>query len=192
MSDRRVEIMNVAMEIFAERGVKATTVREIGNQAGILSGSLYHHFGSKLDIVDAILSEFCESILEQYKRIATSDATAVERLRLLARYAYSLVQDQPHALTMFYNEGRQLVATEPRFSYLAEFDQKIERHWTGLIKAGVAEGELRADVDPKLVYRIVRDSIGGTVHWFRPSRSRTIEDAADDFIDLLLRGLLAR
>jgi TetR/AcrR family transcriptional regulator, cholesterol catabolism regulator len=192
MSDRRVEILNVAMEIFAERGVKATTVREIGNQAGILSGSLYHHFGSKLDIVDAILSQFCDDILEHYKRIATADASAVERLRMLARYAFSLVEDQPHALMMFYSEGRQLVATEPRFSYLADFDHKIERHWTSLIKAGAADGELRRDVDPKLVYRIVRDSIGGAVHWFRPSRSRTIEDTADDFIDLLLQGLLAR
>jgi AcrR family transcriptional regulator len=172
--------------------VKSTTVREIGNQAGILSGSLYHHFGSKLDIVDAILSEFCQDILQHYKDITSTEASAVERLRLLTRYAFSLVEERPYALVMFYNEGRQLVATEERFAYLAEFDNKIERHWTTLIKAGINEGDLRGDVDPKLVYRIVRDSIGGTVHWFRASRSRTIEDVADDFIDLILQGLLAR
>lgn len=192
MSDRRTEILNVAKQIFAERGVKATTVREIGNQAGILSGSLYHHFGSKTDIVDAILREFCADILEHYRTISSAETTAVERLRLLTRYAFSLVEQQPHALIMFYNEGRQLVASDDRFAYIAEFEQKLERYWTTLVKAGASEGDLRSDVDPKLVYRIVRDSIGGTVHWFRPSRSRTIETTADDFIDLLLRGLMAR
>jgi AcrR family transcriptional regulator len=192
MTDRRTEILNVAKQMFAERGVKAATVREIGAQAGILSGSLYHHFGSKMDIVDAILRDFCGEILEHYKRIAESDDSTVDRLRGLARYAFSLIQEHPAELVMFYNEGRYLAANEPGFEYLVDFDQKLERYWTSLIKSGVSDGELRPDVDPKLVYRIVRDVVGGAVHWFRPSRTRSIDSAADDFIDLLLNGLVAR
>jgi AcrR family transcriptional regulator len=192
MTDRRTEILNVAKEMFAQRGVKATTVREIGSQAGILSGSLYHHFGSKLDMVDAILHEFCDEILANYKRINDADASAVDRLRELSRYAFSLIQSDPAALVMFYNEGRQLTANEPRFKYLADFDQKLERYWTGLVKAGIGDGELRPDVDPRLVYRVVRDAVGGAVHWFRPSRARSIESIADEFSDLILRGLLTR
>ena len=44
--------------MFAERGLRATTVRDIADSAGILSGSLYHHFSSKEEMVDEVLREF--------------------------------------------------------------------------------------------------------------------------------------
>ena len=50
------DLLRVAEELFAERGYAATTVRDIAEAAGILSGSLYHHIDSKESIIDAILS----------------------------------------------------------------------------------------------------------------------------------------
>ena len=55
--DRRQAILACAAELFATRGVAATTVRQIADEVGILSGSLYHHFESKEAIVDEIISE---------------------------------------------------------------------------------------------------------------------------------------
>jgi AcrR family transcriptional regulator len=190
MTDRRNEILNVAKETFAELGVKATTVREIGARAGILSGGLYHHFDSKLDMVDAILADFCAEILDHYAAVFDSGADAVTRMRGLARYAFSLVAERRAALVMFFNEGRYLVA-DPRFHYLAEFDQRIETYWVDVLKAGIAEGQLRPDIDTRLFYRVVRDTIAGTVHWFEPTKSRSIEAIADEFIDMLLRGIVS-
>jgi len=53
--DRRDVILERAADLFARQGVAATTVREIADAVGILSGSLYHHFASKDEIVDAIV-----------------------------------------------------------------------------------------------------------------------------------------
>ena len=44
---RREELLDLAATMFAQRGLRATTVRDIADAAGILSGSLYHHFASK-------------------------------------------------------------------------------------------------------------------------------------------------
>ena len=55
-SERRAHLVMLAGELFAEKGFRATTVREIADAAGILSGSLYHHFDSKESIGDEILS----------------------------------------------------------------------------------------------------------------------------------------
>jgi AcrR family transcriptional regulator len=49
--DRRAVILARSAELFATRGVAATTVRDIGEAAGLLSGSLYHYFPSKDAIV---------------------------------------------------------------------------------------------------------------------------------------------
>src|SRR6266487_949837 len=55
-SERRAHLVALAGELFAQKGYRATTVREIADAAGILSGSLYHHFDSKESIGDEILS----------------------------------------------------------------------------------------------------------------------------------------
>ena len=57
--------MTIAAQVIAERGIKGATVRDIGDAAGILSGSLYHHFWSKEQIVLELLMP---SIQEQYER----------------------------------------------------------------------------------------------------------------------------
>lgn len=52
-NSRRDELLELAAAMFAERGLRATTVRDIADSAGILSGSLYHHFSSKEEMVDS-------------------------------------------------------------------------------------------------------------------------------------------
>src|ERR1700682_2531562 len=63
--DRRQEILSAAARLFASEGVVSTTVRDIGRVAGILSGSLYHHFPSKESMVDEILSPCVRSLVAE-------------------------------------------------------------------------------------------------------------------------------
>ena len=67
-------MVQLAGELFAQKGYRATTVREIADAAGILSGSLYHHFDSKESIGDEILSGFINQVLTNYR---AADACAV-------------------------------------------------------------------------------------------------------------------
>src|SRR5712664_977285 len=71
-SGRRADVVQLAGELFAQKGYRATTVREIADAAGILSGSLYHHFDSKESIGDEILSGFINDVLADYRAAAAS------------------------------------------------------------------------------------------------------------------------
>src|SRR5437764_8236716 len=71
-SERRAELLEVAAEMFADRGFRATTVRDIADAAGILSGSLYHHFDSKESMVDEILRNFLDELFGRYREIVTA------------------------------------------------------------------------------------------------------------------------
>src|SRR5947209_6330007 len=68
-SERRQEIVRLAGELFSEQGYATTTVRDIANRAGILSGSLYWHFAAKEDIVFEILTDFTEHLLGRYREV---------------------------------------------------------------------------------------------------------------------------
>ena len=69
---RREQLLAIAASLFAEKGFKNTTVRDIADAAGILSGSLYHHFDSKESMVDEILSTFQAELFGQYDEILAS------------------------------------------------------------------------------------------------------------------------
>ena len=65
-ADRHQQILAVAAALFARKGVAAATVREIADEVGILSGSLYHHFDSKEAMVDQILAPYLKDLREAY------------------------------------------------------------------------------------------------------------------------------
>ena len=72
-NSRRDELLELAATMFAERGLRATTVRDIADSAGILSGSLYHHFSSKEEMVDEVLRNFMDWLFARYREIVDTE-----------------------------------------------------------------------------------------------------------------------
>ena len=177
--DRRTIILDKAAELFARKGISATTVREIGDAAGILSGSIYHHFDSKDTIVDAIVSSYFDDMLAGYDEVLGSDADATERLRGLIRTSLHCAEAHPHASEL-YQRDRNHLREDPRFAYVRDAVASMRRTWLTVIEAGVAEGAFRGDIRPKVLYPIIRDGLWRTVEWFRPSAAYDTDDLAED------------
>src|SRR5438128_5612717 len=93
---RRRELLAIAARLFAERGFKNTTVRDIADAAGILSGSLYHHFGSKEEMVDELLDSFQTRLWQEYDEIEASDRTPKEKLEAVVRASFDAI-DRNHS-----------------------------------------------------------------------------------------------
>lgn len=81
---RRAEILAVAREEFGRRGYEATTIRDIARIADIRPSSLYRHFASKQELLDAIIGEFSQRLLAGYETVAAAPGSAAERLDALA------------------------------------------------------------------------------------------------------------
>jgi AcrR family transcriptional regulator len=186
--DRRTQLIGVAGELFAERGFDATTVRDIAEAAGMLSGSLYHHFASKEAIVDAILSEFLETILERYERIAAMDVGPRAKVELLINASIDAIRDRGAAITIYQNDYPYL-ADLAGFEYLRAGAQRIRGVWVEALRDGIACGELRADVDPRLVYRFVRGAIWNAARWYRPGGPLELDEMAAEYLRVVVHGI---
>src|SRR3712207_6765388 len=184
-SERRQALIEIAAALFAERGFKATTVREIGDAAGVLSGSLYHHFDSKETIADEILSTYLDSLLKTYREIVETHSDPATALRELVRAAFESLGPHRAAITVLQNERAHL-AQLPRFAYLTKAEKDVSRMWTKVIEDGVASGAFRSDLDPKVVYRFLRDSIWVAVRWFVPSGRLTADQLAEQYLTLMM------
>lgn len=185
---RRAELLAIAARLFAERGFKNTTVRDIADAAGILSGSLYHHFDSKESMVDELLDSFQTELWKKYDAIEASDASPRAKLEAVVRSSFDAIDAHHSEVAIFQSDAAYLTTFE-RFSYLDQRNQKFRDLWTGLLKAGVASGELRADLDIELVYRFLRDTVWVAVRWYRPGGDLTPTDVADQYLRILLEGI---
>ncbi len=187
-SPRHAELIDIAAELFAQRGYTGTTVRDIAEAAGMLSGSLYHHFDSKEDTIDEILSRFIGEQLSTYHEIVERGAPPSETLKELIDASLASIDRHRHAIAIYQNEASFLIQI-PRMSYLAEVAIRFEDVWTSTLKRGVESGDFRDDINVPFTYRFIRDSIWTVGRWYRPGGEMTIPVIAKHFQILLMEGL---
>jgi AcrR family transcriptional regulator len=185
---RREELLRIAAGLFAEKGFKNTTVRDIADAAGILSGSLYHHFDSKESMVDEILSTFQEELFAKYDEVLASDVDTRAKIEAAVRLSFEAIDRHHYEVAIFQNEADYL-GTFDRFGYLAERNAQSRAVWMRLLTEGVATGVLRKDLDVELVYRFIRDTVWVAVRWYRPGGELSHETVADQYLAILLDGI---
>lgn len=188
---RRDQLLGIAGELFADRGLRSTTVRDIADTAGILSGSLYHHFDSKEAMVDELLRGFLDELFTRYREITAAGLSAAETLRQLVIASFESIDTRHTSVAIYQNEARQL-ADQERFAYIGERNVEFRDLWESVLRRGVDDGEFRADLDVELVYRFLRDTVWVAVRWYRPGGQKSVEQVADQYLSVVLDGLLPR
>ncbi|GED99104.1 TetR family transcriptional regulator [Gordonia crocea] len=188
---RREELLGIAGQLFADRGLRSTTVRDIADAAGILSGSLYHHFDSKETMVDELLRGFLDALFARYREIAAAGLSATDTLRQLVIASFEAIDARHTAVAIYQNEARHL-AGQDRFGYINERNTEFRELWESVLRRGVAEGDFRSDLDVELVYRFLRDTVWVAVRWYRPGGAKSVDDIADQYLSVVLDGILPR
>jgi len=187
LGSRRDHIVELAAQLFAEKGVATTTVRDIGNAAGILSGSLYYHFDSKESIVKEIVRRYLHGLIESYEIALSSTDDPRARLDGLIRASFEAIVGHPAACEIFQNDFKTLQTLQD-FPDLEELTGQVQTFWMETIKQGVSAGALRDDVDPRLFYRFARDAIWFAVRWYHPGGQDTAETLSKACTTILLDG----
>ena len=103
-SARRDVILQAAARLFAEKGVTASTVREIADSVGILSGSLYHHFDSKASMVEAIIISYLDDLRERYAAVVAAELEPRACLAALVRESFATIEAHPYATEIYQND----------------------------------------------------------------------------------------
>ncbi|MBY0386909.1 MAG: TetR family transcriptional regulator KstR2 [Mycobacterium pseudokansasii] len=189
-NSRRDELLELAAAMFAARGLRATTVRDIADGAGILSGSLYHHFSSKEEMVDDLLRGFLDWLFDRYRQILDSKANPLERLTGLFMASFEAIEHR-HAQVVIYQDEAQRLSGQPRFAYLEDRNKQQRKMWLDVLNQGIEEGYFRPDLDVDLVYRFIRDTTWVSVRWYQPGGPLTAEQVGRQYLAIVLGGITA-
>ncbi|MER5736990.1 MULTISPECIES: TetR/AcrR family transcriptional regulator [unclassified Streptomyces] len=188
---RRRQILDTAAGVFAAQGYDATTVRQIADAAGLLAGSLYHHFDSKESMLDEILSGFLDDLGSRYDTVLAAALRPRESLAALVTESFREIDRHRAAVAIYQKESRHL-ADQPRFGYLADAQRRFERAWLRTLESGVASGDFRTDLDVRLTYRFVRDTVWVAASWYRPGGQHSPEEIARQYLSMVLEGVALR
>ncbi|MDH6278881.1 TetR/AcrR family transcriptional regulator [Prescottella agglutinans] len=185
-STRREEILFHAAKLFSEKGVAGTTVRDIADEVGILSGSLYHYFGSKDAIVFEIVIAYVDDLNERYEAALVPGESGRERLDRMVAVAFDAAVDHPFATEIYQNE----IALGAQFGdgRIARAVRRANDYWADAIDGGVASGEFRDDLDPRQFHRMLRESVWSTVRFNRATLAADAERLRHDLIAVFLDG----
>ena len=187
---RREQLLRIAAELFASKGFRNTTVRDIADAAGILSGSLYHHFDSKESMVDEILSSFQEELFGTWDEIMRSKLDAREKVEAVVRASFDALDKHHSEVAIYQNDASYLMESD-RFAYLKDRNDQFREVWLKLLREGMKAGALRKDLDLELAYRFIRDTVWVAVRWYEPGRGHTHTQVADQYVRILLDGISA-
>lgn len=188
VSSRREQIVAVAASVIAERGIKGATVRDIGEAAGILSGSLYYHFESKEQIVLELLMPSVRAQYERSQEICDKGMSPTETLMALIETSVEVIAAHPHESVILRNEARTFRDT-PALAPIADIRASTLALWTSVVKDGIKSGEFRKGIEPDIVVRAMFDSLFGSSRWFLGDTTRKPAKVAAALESFFLGGL---
>ena len=160
---RRDQLLDAAARCFARRGFAETSVREIYEEAGVSAGSVYLHFRSKDEIVEALAEQVLARIAEEQQLLEAAD-DPLDAIAALVRSFAGVVAAAPSERLSLRVQAWAAAATHPPVA--ASFRDGFEGMRATIAAAlerGKRSGRIAGDVDSDAAARIVMAAFHGLV-----------------------------
>ncbi|HEV8462895.1 MAG TPA: TetR/AcrR family transcriptional regulator [Gaiellaceae bacterium] len=143
---KQAQILQAAARVFAAQGYEATRVGDIATEAGVAYGLVYHYFGSKEAVLDAVFREAWGRLLAAVAQAEQTGETAPEQLELVVKIVLRTWRDDPDLVRLLVREVTRSPHIQDELDEIGQAFATIQR----IIERGQSEGTLRADVDARL------------------------------------------
>lgn len=172
----RGRVLRAAAYLFHEQGYARTTVRELAQVIGIQSGSLFHHFKSKDDILCAVMKEAIVYNLQQMHHAIAQGTTAKEQLKGLIRAELESINgNTSKAMAVLVYEWNTI--TKEQQQPLLAMRQEYESIWLKVLKELKIAGQIEHDTF--IWRRLISGATFGTALWYKPNGRISLEELTD-------------
>jgi AcrR family transcriptional regulator len=189
--EREHEILRAAIRVFARQGYHKSKVGEVAAEAGVAYGLVYHYFGSKEALLEAIFRRTWKQMLRVVQEIEDSDTTSQEQLRSVAGLVLQAWRVDPELVGVLVREVTRSPQLQNEVDEIAHAFAALER----IVARGQERGELRRDLDARLAswafYGALEEILTGWVYERLPDDDEATARAEQTVVSLLLDGLNA-
>jgi TetR/AcrR family acrAB operon transcriptional repressor len=191
----RQDLLEAALTSFSQQGYAAARLEDIAEAAGVTRGAIYHHFGSKAELFQALVEDASALGSNVVQNAIAEGGTFVEITRRVLVRTMHLLEDNRRfreimALTLFKTGG------SPELDAFAQ--QRYEQARTqveqiaGFFRAGIEQGALRSDLAPDTAARaFLAYQNGLALLWLSNPEAFSIKGEAEDLTGVLLNGIVS-
>lgn len=177
-------LLAVAVAVFNERGYDGTSMGELARSAGITKSSIYHHVESKEQLLRRALERALTGLFATLSEEGARTGRAIDRLEHVLRREVEVLAAELPYVTLLLRVRGNTEAERWALDQRRAFDRVVR----ALVTQAAKEGDVRADIDPDLVERLVFGMINSIVEWYRPGRV-AVKDLQEGVIALAMSGL---
>jgi len=186
-SPTREAIIRAAMNLFAELGYHATTLRRLAERIGIEAGSLYNHISSKSDLLSGMLVFGTQEVLAGVRELLdTAPVGTTERLRVAVTAHIQFHCVQREQVLVLDREFRALTGEQAAQTMRSRTE--YEKLFREIVEQGVREGVFH-DHDVSLSTKAILRLGTGTAAWFRLDGRASAREIGDFYADMVIRAL---
>ncbi len=187
--EKRAQILEAAVRVFARRGYHGSRVGDIAAEAGVAHGLLYHYFSSKEQVLQTIFRENWGELLERFRAVEAAEEPAGEKLAGIAKILLRTWRNDPDLVTVMVREVARSSLLQGQVEEVREAFAIVQR----VIEQGQADGSFRPDIDARLaswvVYGGLEEILTGWVLGQLPDDDEEVARAEHAAIELALSGL---
>jgi TetR/AcrR family transcriptional regulator, fatty acid metabolism regulator protein len=187
--ERRRQIQQAAVRTFAQKGYHACRVSDIASEAGVAYGLVYHYFGSKEALLEAIFEETWGAMLATISSVDQLEEPAAEQVRKVTEIVLRTWKRDPDLVRVLVREVTRSAHLERESAEIARAFHALQR----IVERGQATGEFRADLDARIVatiwYGALEEVLTGWALGQLPDAADDVNRAERAVVEIVAGGL---
>jgi TetR/AcrR family transcriptional regulator, fatty acid metabolism regulator protein len=192
--DKRRQILDAAVRVFARQGFHSTRVADIADEAGVAYGLVYHYFKSKDEVLNELFSERWSLLLAAIEETEANAVSPRERLDTVAAFIVDSYRHDPELMKVIIVEVTRAANSFGR-THLDEIRNAYEAI-ARIVEEGQAQGVFREDVDPVFAsmyfYGAIEQLLSGWIFDLIPASTGDFERAKALVVETICNGLEPR
>ncbi len=189
-SDKKPQIINAAIKVFAQKGFYNSKVADIAREAGIADGTIYLYFKSKDDLLISLFETKVEELLQRFKQSIISLKTASEKLYKFIRLYFELMEKDRDLAEVLQVELRQ------SSKFIKDYHPQKFFDFLNIIGEIIREGQASGEFDSSFQIHTVKLAIFGSIdelarQWILSGDQKyDLQQTANKVAEIYIKGML--
>jgi AcrR family transcriptional regulator len=189
LSSNKDKILEASIDLFAAKGFRGTSIRDISNAVGISISNIYHYFGNKEGVLLAILQRSGQDIFSKLHQVSNLDIKPLERFKKLVstHVKLAIARESVRQGKIFFLDEEHL-STEGN-----EINLQLQRQIFDIYRRELRTLESLGQIRPKNLTVMVFNVLGvinWCLRWYRPDGPMSLDDVSEEVVSFVLHGVL--
>lgn len=184
---RKKEIIDVASQLFKEKGYNAVSMRDIAQEMGIKAASLYNHITGKQEILSTIILEVAEKFTNGMNKVMMEKSSSVLKIQKIIELHIGITINYSEGMATLNNDWMHLNDTDRK--EFIKMREKYEESFRQIIKQGIKDQEIQPR-HPEVILFSILSTLRTLYLWYQKRGKLDANILKKDMVEVFLNGIV--